>query len=54
LTYLVTYIEKDVLRTISNDINLVDFQQMKNILFSLKKQIAPHIFKVHIRLYCEV
>jgi len=35
LTFLVTYIERDVLRTISNDIILVHFQQMKNILFSL-------------------
>jgi len=32
---LVTYIERDVLRTISNDIILVHFQQMKNRLFSL-------------------
>ena len=35
LTSLVTYIERDVLRTINNDIILVHFQQMKNILFSL-------------------
>ena len=32
---LVIYIERDVLRTISNDIILVHFQQMKNRLFSL-------------------
>jgi len=32
---LVTYIERDVVRTISNDIILVHFQQKENILFSL-------------------
>jgi hypothetical protein len=32
---LVTYIERDVLRTINNDIILVHFQQMENRLFSL-------------------
>jgi len=32
---LVIYIERDVLRTIINDIILVYFQQMENILFSL-------------------
>jgi len=33
---LVIYIERDVLRTISNDVILVHFQQMKNKLFSLQ------------------
>jgi len=35
LTSLVTYIQRDVLRTISNDIILTHFQQIENILFSL-------------------
>jgi len=32
---LVTYIKRDVLRKINNDIILVHFQQMENRLFSL-------------------
>ena len=35
LTSFITYIDRDVLRTISNDIILVHSQQMRNILFSL-------------------
>lgn len=32
---LVTYIERDVLETISNDVILAHFQQMENRAFSL-------------------
>jgi hypothetical protein len=46
---LVTYTEKDVLKTISNDVILAHFQQMensfllKNLLFNhLTKKILPH------------
>ena len=35
LTSHVTNIERDILRKISNDIILVHYQQMENILFSL-------------------